>query len=39
MEDQQIESEMIMEFIEKHNDSFRQLETIRGEATKGIMNN
>lgn len=39
METQQIQSEMITEFIEKHNDSFRQLETIQRNSTKDIMNN
>lgn len=39
METQQIQSEMITEFIEKHNDSFRQLETIQRNATKNIINN
>jgi len=39
METQQIQSEMITEFIEKHNDSFRQLETSQGDATKDIINN
>ena len=38
METQQIQSEMITEFIEKQNDSFRQLETSQGEATKDIIN-
>lgn len=37
MEIQQIQSEMITEFIEKHNDSFRKLETTQGNATKDIM--
>ena len=39
METQQIQSEMITEFIEKHNDSFKQLETIQRNATKNIINN
>ena len=39
METQQIQSEMITEFIEKHNDSFKQLETIQLNATKNIINN
>jgi uncharacterized membrane protein len=39
METQQIQSEMITEFIEKHNDSFKQLENIQGKATKDLINN
>ena len=39
METQQIQTEMIQEFVEKHNDGIKDLESSQGKSTEDIINN
>jgi uncharacterized membrane protein len=39
MEAQQIQTEMIQEFVEKHNDGIKDLESSQGKSTEDIINN